>query len=173
MAPPIKYKTPAAKLQAERAKRRRYYKRRRGAILAKRRQERKDKNTRDNDNIHSLADDDNNHSDDDEPITLSDYIVMVKLAKDDFMEHIKSPQTFATNVLARYTKSIPDTYMVKTEIGYKVQNFFLFLGCIGFELKVTIGHQEHSGKILLEDKQVMGSLEKSTFEGGIRKTPIC
>ncbi|KAG1784509.1 uncharacterized protein HD556DRAFT_1315021 [Suillus plorans] len=44
---------------------------------------------------------------------------------------------------------------------------------IGFELKVTIGHQEHSGKILLEDKQVMGSLEKSIFEGGIRKTPIC
>lgn len=34
---------------------------------------------------------------------------MVKLAKDDFMEHIKSLQTFATNVLARYTKSIPDT----------------------------------------------------------------
>ncbi|KAG0696458.1 hypothetical protein DFH29DRAFT_1004533 [Suillus ampliporus] len=102
MAPPIKYKTHTAKLQAERAKHHRHYEKRRDAILAKCRQLCKDRNTRD---------DDNNHSDDnDEPIhTLSDCIAVVKLAKDDFMQHIKSPQTFIIGVLAKYTKSIPDT----------------------------------------------------------------
>ncbi|KIK42785.1 hypothetical protein CY34DRAFT_66854, partial [Suillus luteus UH-Slu-Lm8-n1] len=41
--------------------------------------------------------------------TLSDCIALVKLAKDDFMQYIKSPQMFVVGVLAEYTKSIPDT----------------------------------------------------------------
>ncbi|KAG1843692.1 hypothetical protein C8R48DRAFT_780533 [Suillus tomentosus] len=103
MAPPIKYKTSAAKLQADRAKRRRYYQKHRESILARWRQLRKDTNIRD---------DDDNHSDDgdEEPIdTLSDCIAVVKHAKDDFMQHIKSPQAFIISVSAKYTKSIPDT----------------------------------------------------------------
>ncbi|KAG1836191.1 hypothetical protein C8R48DRAFT_783002 [Suillus tomentosus] len=103
MAPPVIYKTPAAKLQAERAKRRRYHEKRHDAILARRRQLRKDRNTHRNDEDHS--DDDGQESID----TLPDCIAMVKLAKDDFMQHIKSPQTFIVGVLAKYTKSIPDT----------------------------------------------------------------
>ncbi|KIK34243.1 hypothetical protein CY34DRAFT_110354 [Suillus luteus UH-Slu-Lm8-n1] len=77
MAPPVIYKTPAAKLQAERAKRRRYHEksRRRDAILARRRQLRKDRKTRRDDEDHSDDDgqesmlntcrDDEDHSDDD------------------------------------------------------------------------------------------------------------
>ncbi|KAG2063137.1 hypothetical protein BDR04DRAFT_1123471 [Suillus decipiens] len=104
MAPPIKYKTTAAKQQAKRANRHRYYERHHSAILMRRRLLCKDRNTRKDDENHSGDDDD------DKPIdTLPDCIAVVKLAKDDFMQHIKSLQTFIIGVLAKYTKSIPDT----------------------------------------------------------------
>lgn len=34
---------------------------------------------------------------------------MVKYAKDDFMQYVRSPRTFTLGVFAEYTKSIPDT----------------------------------------------------------------
>ncbi|KAG1857779.1 hypothetical protein F4604DRAFT_1931263 [Suillus subluteus] len=126
MAPPTKYKTDAAKLQAMRAKRSRYYAKCREEILAKRREKyhlnknrRKDDDGSDNkgagdkgvgDNLDKGNDgSDECASDADESIgTLAECIAVVKYAKDDFMAHIKSPQKFTLGVFAEYTKSIPD-----------------------------------------------------------------
>ncbi|KAG1904046.1 uncharacterized protein F5891DRAFT_1184999 [Suillus fuscotomentosus] len=121
MAPPIKYKTDAAKLQAVRAKRLRYYAKCREEILAKRREKyhlnknrRKDDDGSDNKGVGDNLDKGNDSSDecasdDDESIrTLADCIAVVKYAKDDFMQHIKSPQQFTLGVFAEYAKSIPD-----------------------------------------------------------------
>ncbi|KAG2123291.1 hypothetical protein DEU56DRAFT_917521 [Suillus clintonianus] len=120
MAPPTKYKTDAAKLQAMRAKRSRYYTKCREEILAKRREKyhlnknrRKDDDSSDNkgagDNLDKGNDgSDECASDDDESIgTLDECIAVVKYAKDDFMAHIKSPQIFTLGVLAEYTKVYP------------------------------------------------------------------
>ncbi|KAG1738074.1 uncharacterized protein EDB91DRAFT_1249371 [Suillus paluster] len=169
MAPPIKYKTHTAKLQAERAKHRRYYKKCRDAILAKRRQLRKDRNTHDDDNNHSddddkpmqlckdrnTCDDDNNHSDDNnKPIhTLSDCIAVVKLAKDDFMQHIKSPQTFIIGVLAKYTKSIPDTPISLTG---PVEGKMVF--CNYVELMTSGAQQINDGDSGLAEAHSQGEL---------------
>ncbi|KAG1888679.1 hypothetical protein F4604DRAFT_1915720 [Suillus subluteus] len=111
MAPPTKYKTAAAKLEATRAKRSRYYARCHEMILAKRRE-------RYHANKNSQEDDDgsndqhmNDHLDDHQELleTLADCIAIVKYAKDNFIQHVRSPQTFTLGVFAEYTKSIPDT----------------------------------------------------------------
>ncbi|KAG2031832.1 hypothetical protein BDR03DRAFT_1015717 [Suillus americanus] len=121
MAPPTKYKTDAAKLQAMRAKRSQYYAKCREEILAKRREKyhlnknrRKDDDGSDNKGAGDNLDKGNNGSDEcasnvNESIgTLAECIAMVKYAKDEFMAHIKSLQKFTLGVLAEYTKSIPD-----------------------------------------------------------------
>ncbi|KAG2138356.1 hypothetical protein DEU56DRAFT_912518 [Suillus clintonianus] len=114
MAPPTKYKTDAAKLQAMRAKRSRYYAKRslqreeRNTTSTKNR--RKDDDSSDNKGAGDNLDKGNDGSDVCEAMTMNQYecIAVVKYAKDDFMAHIKSPQIFTLGVLAEYTKSIPD-----------------------------------------------------------------
>ncbi|KAG1889044.1 uncharacterized protein F5891DRAFT_1198826 [Suillus fuscotomentosus] len=107
MAPPTKYKTAAAKLKAMRAKRTRYYTRCREMILVKRRERYHANKNRDSSNDECTDDHSDDHHESLE--TLADCIAVVKYAKDDFMQHVRSPRTFTLGVFAEYTKSIPDT----------------------------------------------------------------
>ncbi|KAG1897605.1 uncharacterized protein F5891DRAFT_1191809 [Suillus fuscotomentosus] len=93
MDPPTEYQSAAAKLKAMRAKRCQYYAMCRDMILAKWRER---CYTNKDDPPESLE-------------TLADCIAMVKYAKDDFMQYVRSPRTFTLGVFAEYTKSIPDT----------------------------------------------------------------
>ncbi|KAG1845840.1 hypothetical protein F4604DRAFT_1936755 [Suillus subluteus] len=111
MAPPIKHKTAAAKLEAMRAKCSRYYAKCRDMILAKRREKYHANKNSEEDKDGSDDEHMNDHSDNQQESlkTLADCIAVVKYAKDDFMQHVRSPRTFTLGVFAEYTKSIPDT----------------------------------------------------------------
>ncbi|KAG2038607.1 hypothetical protein BDR03DRAFT_1009597 [Suillus americanus] len=113
MAPPIKYKTNAAKLQAMRAKCSQYYakdscKRREKYHINK--NHRKDDDSSNDKHTGDDSDEggDESASNEESIETLADCIAVVKYAKDNFMRHIKSPQIFTLGIFAEYAKSIPD-----------------------------------------------------------------